>query len=74
MTKQTFNEDYQRKLAEAEQWAKMDALGGQLDLMYETLEGIEFAMSRTPDRETMKAKGAELVKIAKDVRRQIKNF
>ena len=63
-----------RKLAEAEQWAKMDALGGQLDLMYEILEDIEIFMTTTPDRETMKAKGAELVKIAKDVRRQIKNF
>ena len=56
----------------------LDALGGQLDLIFEILTEIETAMNAfgdtPPDREVMKAKAAQRVRVAKEVKKKVKAF
>ena len=73
------HEVYKREQTEvSEKWEKTDAIGGQLDFVSELAAEIETAMhafqDTPPDREVMKAKAAELVRIAKDVKKKVKAF
>ena len=71
-------ENHKQRQAEAALFERTDALGGQLDLVFEISSEIETAMhafqDTPPDTEVMKSKAAELVKIAKDVQKKVNAF
>ena len=71
----------ERAKAEAERDAyheKTDLLCGHLEWIQEIADAIDKAIhpyqTRPPEREVMKAKAAELVKKAKEVKKKVKRF